>query len=124
MGGLSKAVKQSGNETTNVAMLGAVSINGDELSVIGVGELRELLIVAPYGIDWKPPAGEQGEVIYNFGLASRAACIGVKRELKSDLEPGELYLSSKGGAYIHLKNDGSITLNGLTIDRSGKIAGM
>jgi hypothetical protein len=34
---------------------------------------------------------------------------------------GEVKITSLSGAYIHLKNDGSIELNGLLISKEGKI---
>jgi hypothetical protein len=35
--------------------------------------------------------------------------------------PGEVILFSQGGAYITLKNDGSVVINGLTITPEGTI---
>ena len=38
-----------------------------------------------------------------------------------DIESGEVKISSLGGAYIILKNNGDIVLNGLVIDSRGVI---
>ena len=47
-------------------------------------------------------------------------CIGVESD-SSAVGYGEVKITSLSGAYIHLKNDGSIELNGLLISKEGKI---
>lgn len=47
-------------------------------------------------------------------------CVGVKSSV-GNLKPGELFLSSTGGATIHLKDDGSVCINGIVITKDGKI---
>lgn len=39
----------------------------------------------------------------------------------NDIESGEIKIVSKGGAYIILKNNGDIVLNGLVINSGGVI---
>ncbi len=46
--------------------------------------------------------------------------IGVEND-SSNVEYGEIKITSLSGAYIHLKNDGSIVINGLVISKEGKI---
>lgn len=71
-------------------------------------EHRDVPLVAPYGIVYNPPKGEQSVVL---PLSSGCACVGVIAPNK-ELEAGELMLYSKGGASIVLKNDGTVLING------------
>ncbi len=66
-------------------------------------------IVAPYGISWAAPSGE-GSVVINAGGSD--VCLGTIAK-ENDLSPGELMLSSSGGASIVLKNDGGVYINGV-----------
>lgn len=66
--------------------------------------------VLPYGIASVPPAGEQAVML--SGL-----CVGVATVQDARLEPGELLLFSSGGAEIHLKNDGTVVINGQSFSR-------
>ena len=56
---------------------------------------------------------------YNF-CVRKQVCIGVEND-SSNVEYGEIKITSLSGAYIHLKNDGSIVINGLVISKEGKI---
>jgi hypothetical protein len=66
-------------------------------------------IVAPYGITYASPGGEDSVVIKANGCD---VCLGTI-SAKNNLQPGELMLSSKGGASIVLKNDGGVYINGV-----------
>lgn len=78
---------------------------------------RNSVFYSPYGYAFKLPVGE--EVLIVNG-ASGAAVTGSKMD-PSGLEPGEIALRSLGGARIFLKNDGSVEINGLVIDKNGEI---
>lgn len=71
-------------------------------------ELRELPLVAPFGVVSRPPVGERAVVL---PLEKENVCLGVYAN-DSTLQPGELMLCSKGGASIVLKNDGTVLING------------
>lgn len=73
---------------------------------------------APYGYCAAVPVGEEVLVING---ASGAAVAGAKMRA-SGLEQGEIELRSRGGASIVLKNDGSVVINTLVIDKNGNIA--
>lgn len=79
-------------------------------------EARELPVFGPRGIAWRPCEGDRLLVLPVEGTDSCVGCYGA-----ADLEPGELKLFSAGGARIHLKNNGDITLNGLTITKEGQV---
>lgn len=100
----------------NAAETGVVT-----LSANGVTEANSSLpsrtseCFAPYGYSFRMPVGE--EVLIVNG-ASGAAVAGSKMSGNS-LEQGEVEIKSLGGASIVLKNDGSVVINSLVIDRDG-----
>lgn len=81
------------------------------------GEHRNLPLYQPRGIQSLPCLGDE---VLQLTIDGRPRVIGTRVSL-AGLEPGELRLSSSGGAVIHLKNDGTIQLNGLTITKQGEI---
>lgn len=89
--------------------VGDVSANKDDTVAVNASlEHRQLPIIAPYGVAYVPPLGEKSVVMM---LESDKACVGVVAPTHS-LNPGELMLYSKGGAYIKLNNDGQVIING------------
>lgn len=74
-------------------------------------------VYTPFGFSSVAPSGEKaliiptpnGEMIAGYKMRPRV------------LESGEVELFSQGGAYILLKNDGSVVINGLTISTRGEI---
>lgn len=90
--------------------------DSDGVEAGGTITTRNVHSYLPYGYNSTPPIGEEvmllpstdGQVL----IGARATC---------DIEGGEVIISSLGGAKIHLKNDGSIVLNSLVIDKNGVI---
>ena len=72
-------------------------------------------VVSTYGIDSKPPIGEN---IVVLPVGENNVCIGYVCK-GEDLEEGEIKLFSKGGASLILKNDGRILANGVDITGGG-----
>ena len=89
---------------------GKVTMNsGGKIEAASTGVERNVDFYSPYGyISCVPKGG--GEQV----------CIGVESD-SSAVGYGEVKITSLSGAYIHLKNDGSIELNGLLISKEGKI---
>ena len=83
----------------------------------GSEEHRSLSSYAPYGVCSVPPTGTQ-VLILDSEIGS--VCTGTLCDNRQ-VQSGELRLFSQGGAYILLKNDGDILLNGLRITKDGKI---
>lgn len=84
-------------------------------------ELRDVKVIAPYGICSLPPIGMFGEVIFN-NTGKKAYLVGVEdRDAKKvQIQPGEILIYNKiGGNFIHLKNDGSIDIKGKIINLNG-----
>lgn len=74
-------------------------------------EHRSINVLAPYGIAYVPPQGEDAIVLK---LDNKSICAGMVMPNK-ELEEGELMLFSSGGASIVLKNDGKVLINGKEI---------
>lgn len=78
---------------------------------------RNIEFYSPYGYRFSLPnninvllahdAGKQ----YGIGVLQRG----------DELESGEIKIIAQSGAYIHLKNDGSVVINGLEIGKDGVI---
>lgn len=71
----------------------------------------------PYGYSCGVPVGEDVMIIPSDGGQAMIGTLSKSSGLKS----GEIKISSKGGATIILRNDGSIELNSLVINRNGVI---
>ncbi len=79
--------------------------------------VRNVNSYAPYGYHSAAPVGQ--EVILIPSSDGQVA-LGTKIDISS-LEAGEIKLCSLGGASIILKNDGSVIINSLVIDKDGVI---
>lgn len=81
------------------------------------GERRDLPVFAPRGVAYRPCEGDNLLLLPTGG---GEACAGVLSAAEG-LAPGELRLASSGGAVVHLKGNGDIVLNGVTITKAGEI---
>ncbi len=107
---ISNKIANGHNENKAVVMEGEITESiGNRVYIQNEEEHRNINIMAPYGIVCVPPVGEEA-LIVSFGES--ALCTGVIMPEKEQLEPGELMLSSVGGASIVLKNDGRVLING------------
>lgn len=96
---------------------GKVTLSSGQLEAGSTLMSRGIESYAPYGYQSNPPVGESVMIIPSN---SGQALVGTLCKAES-LETGEVRLSSLGGAVILLKNDGSIVLNGLVINKYGVI---
>lgn len=78
------------------------------------GEVREVKVVAPYGVSSCPPSGLFAQMIINDDVNN--TCVGVHNPKAPEAKPGEIVLYSSGGAYIKLGVDGSVTISGNRIN--------
>lgn len=101
--------RQLRQESSNTSELGTVTSSGKEINVVGVGEYREVPLVAPFGIRWNPPSGESVELIKNWHSGKSVVAVGTI--VDEEIEPGEIELYSRGGAKIELKNNGTVIIN-------------
>ena len=90
---------------------GSVTIGGEDAAVLTKSEKRGVEVLSPGGYIWLPVAG-QDAVTVDAGGNDRyiAGCVG--QDVPSDLQPGEIYIKSNGGASLVLKNNGALVLTG------------
>lgn len=99
---------------------GEVSLSGPGgPAIVGACEHRRVPLFGPGGYRWLPREGEQALLL---PLEGEPVCLGVAGET-GGLEPGEVVISSGGGAEIRLKNNGEIHLNGLIVTPDGQLLG-
>lgn len=99
---------QTGKSTLN---------NNGSTEAVASGVSRGIEMYSPYGYAFSLPSGE------NLLLAEcggNQAGIGVLTS-SENLAVGEIKITAASGAYIYLKNDGSVVINGLKINSKGVI---
>lgn len=89
---------------------------GAGFGAVGESEHRQIPVFAPRGICYRPCEGDNLLLIPVDGAD---VCAGVLSG--ENLEPGELALSSAGGARILLKKNGDVVINGVVISRDGVV---
>ncbi|MDD6728279.1 MAG: hypothetical protein PUE08_03550 [Eubacteriales bacterium] len=103
-----KAAVESGKVTLN---------DNGHLEAVSTGAQRSVKVYAPYGYSFSAPKGSELLMTRNAGEQVSFAC-----EMESaDTKEGEIKITASSGAYIHLKNDGSVIINGLKINSKGEI---
>ncbi len=106
-----------GNEQS-AAETGVVTLStGDMTESSSSMPSRHSECFAPYGYSSVIPVGEKVLIVNG---ASGAAVAGAKMDAGA-LDQGEVEIKSLGGARILLKNDGSVVINSLVIDKFGNI---
>ena len=88
--------------------LGEVLSGAGSLSIQAVAQYSEVPLVSPFGITYMPPKGTK--VVLLEGEDSIMCAGAVSKPV--NLSEGELMLRSSAGAYIHLKNNGDVVING------------
>jgi hypothetical protein len=106
------------SQSSDKAEKGIVTLSsGGDLEIDSSVNSRSVNSYSPYGYTCATPVGEEVIVIPS---SDGQATLGVKSDCSS-LESGEVRIMSKGGACIILKNDGSVIINSLVIDKNGVI---
>ena len=100
-----------------VAEKGKVTLSENQLEAGATVTRRNIDSYAPYGYKSVPPVDED---VIMLESNDGAVVLGALSK-DEDIESGEVKSSSLGGAYIILKNNGDIVLNGLVIDSRGVI---
>lgn len=95
------------------------SISGTEQGVdmVSTGVERNVDVFSPYGYSFSLPGGEGVLTARN---ADGQAIIGINMK-DTRLKQGEIKIVSKSGAYVYLKADGSVEINGLIINKNGVV---
>ena len=107
--------KQTGEKQSAAdgAELGTVTLSDGALAVYAGSERRNVTLVSPGGVFWRPAVGET-VLLLPLADSTGACAAGAACALNTELEPGELLLKS-GGASILLRNDGTIEVTGTVI---------
>lgn len=112
---ISKKIADS--SATRLAEKGKVTLSSNEFEVSSTISQRSMESFAPYGYNSKAPIGEE---VMLLPSVDGQAVIGSLCN-NDTLESGEIKITSKGGAYILLKNDGTIELNSVVVTKEGAI---
>lgn len=102
---------KSGKRAAAGADIGSVTIGGDSVAVLTEGELRELALVSPGGYVWRPQAGDS-VLVLKTAEGESLAVGAIMGQSPPGMENGEVYIISKAGAALRLKNNGKIELLG------------
>lgn len=111
--------KLADSQTAPSAEQGKVTLSGAGIiEAEGTHSSRRIQLCQPYGYAAGIPAGEDvmllpaADCLLAFGTTEQTAAP----------EPGEIVITSRGGASIALKNDGTVVINRrLMIDKEGNI---
>ncbi len=95
----------------------AQPIAGGGLVTRGQDVTEGVPLVAPAGICCAPAEGEQ---LLLLPYGDYYVCVGALVDCDG-IAPGELKLKSAGGAVVHLKNNGDICINSLTVTKGGQL---
>lgn len=113
---LSRKLSQASKN--DLAEKGSVTLsNANEIEAGSTISTRSINTYSPYGYSSVEPVGEEVLLIPS---SDGQVCVGSKT-IANNLESGEVQIMSLGGAKIVLKNDGSVVINSLVIDKDGEI---
>ena len=104
----------SSAEQNTIARVSYSNLSG--FGVVGASELRNPVIFAPGGISYLPAAGDNILLLQALGAG---VCVGTASSTFG-LMPGELRLTSSGGATIRLRANGSVEINGRVFTSTGQ----
>lgn len=103
-------------QETAAAETGKVTLNSKgQVEAVSTGVDRNIQIYSPYGYSFSLPSGIN--MLFTKSGGEQAG-IGVAMN-NSGIRVGEIKIQAQSGAYIHLKRNGSVVINGLEIDRDG-----
>lgn len=97
---------------------GVSTLNSNgSIEAVSTGTERDIKVYSSYGYSFSPPAGVRMLFTKTDGQQS---AVGVLMNSGST-EPGEIRIEADSGAYVYLKKDGSVIINGLEINKNGVI---
>lgn len=112
-----KIVKNPPRQGENACIAQVSYSDASGFGVVGDSEITGALVFSPRGIAYKPCVGDH---LLLTPVTGADACAGALTST-AGLAPGELRLSSSGGATIYLRQNGDIVLNGVVITKDGEI---
>lgn len=87
------------------------------MGVYLAGERRNLPVFGPGGYCWRPSL-EQEVLVLKTGAAGESLCIAGEPCVEA-VKPGEVRISSSGGASITLTQDGAVNIQGQKVTING-----
>lgn len=118
----SRIIKSVNNAARKIPILHGIISSGNSKQVNIQNnvdsEIRDLKIVAPYGITSCPPDGLFAQMIINDSVTdNNNVCVGVHDPSAPSAETGEIVIySSHSDTYIRIKKDGTITIKASRVD--------
>ena len=105
-------------QETPTVQTGTSTLNSNgQVEAVSTGAQRNISIYSPYGYCFSLPTGAQMLLAKSDGQQ-----VAIGTLMNSDgVAAGEIMIKSQSGAYVHLKNNGSVIINGLEISRDGVI---
>lgn len=113
---ISKKLAAESRETDLQTGKSTLNSNG-RVEVVSSSVNRNVDMYAPYGYSFSLPAGNN--VLLAKGDGGQIG-IGVSVD-SNELKTGEIKITSSSGGYIHIRQDGSVVINGLIINRNGEM---
>ena len=89
--------------------------DGSGFGALGESERRHMPFFGPRGMSWMPCEGDSVLIARENGVD---ICLGVLG--RAQMAPGEIYMTTPGGAVLHMKNNGEIRLNDMVIPPVGQ----
>ncbi len=106
----------SKHQTQPTVQAGISTMNSEgRIEAVSTGTERDIKMYAPYGYSFSVPAGVEMLLSRCDGQQSAVGVLMNGAEVRC----GEIMISAASGAYIYLKHNGSVVINGLEIDRNG-----
>ena len=105
-------------QVTPSVQSGRITLNDNgSVEAVSTGVQRSIGLCAPYGYMYSAPNGADMLLV---SCAGEQTAIGVPMSADA-LKSGEIKIKAASGAFIYLKNNGSVVINGLEINRNGEI---
>ncbi|MEG0321902.1 MAG: hypothetical protein RR606_06885 [Oscillospiraceae bacterium] len=92
--------------------LGPVTLEGNAVAAYLEGERRNLPVFSPGGYRWAPAVSQNVLVLGTEDEGGTPCVVGVQQGDTPALAPGEVRISSAGGAAISFNNSGVVRLTG------------
>ncbi len=113
---ISEQISKGQPQTENQTGKSTLNSNGS-VEITSTGVCRDVELYSPYGYSFSLPVGQNVLLTRCDGAQ---AGLGVALSSNA-LAQGEIKITALSGAYIHLKQDGSVVINGLKINKNGVI---
>lgn len=94
-----------------------ITLEGAGIEATGSSQIRDFVQYGPYGYQAVPPAGSD---VLLVPVASGTAAVGAAMGTQG-LDKGEIRITALSGAYLCLRGDGSVVINGLVISPGGEV---